>query len=63
MNNRAIIPVAVLLLISCGTYFRTIYDGSIRNVEFLSILAIGILTGVLLTNLFKKIFTTRDQKK
>ena len=59
MNKRETIPSAVLLLISCGTYFMIIYDGSIRTVEFLSILAIGILTGVLFTNLFKG-FLRRD---
>lgn len=54
MKNKSIIP-AVLLMVSFGTYFRTVYDGSIRTVEFVSILVIGILTGVLLTNLIKKI--------
>jgi len=49
MKNKAIVLTAVLLIISLGNYFRIISDGSIRTVEFLSIFAIGVLSGVLLT--------------
>ena len=41
--------IAILLLISIGNYFRIISDGSVRRVEFLSIFTIGVLAGVLLT--------------
>ncbi|MEO7990220.1 MAG: hypothetical protein ABI663_11805 [Chryseolinea sp.] len=54
MKNRKLIIVAVLLIISIGTYSRIISDGSIRTVEFLSIFAIGALAGVLLAQIFKK---------
>jgi len=54
MKNRKMIITAVLLIISLGTYFRIISDGSIRPVEFLSIFAIGTLTGVLLTQVLRK---------
>jgi hypothetical protein len=54
MQNRKLIIVAVLLLISIGTYVGIISDASIRLVEFLSIFAIGALAGVLLTQVFKK---------
>lgn len=55
MKNKAIIITVVLLIISTGNYFRIIYDGSIRNVEFLSIFIIGVLTGVLATQIIKTI--------
>lgn len=54
MKNRKLIIVAVLLIISIGIYSRIVSDGSIRTVEFLSILAIGALAGVLITLIFKK---------
>jgi len=54
MKNRKVIITAVVLIISVGTYVRIISDGSIRTVEFLSIFAIGALTGVLLAHIFKK---------
>jgi xanthine/uracil permease len=60
MKNRIIVITAVLLMISLGSYFGIISDGSIRSVEFLSIFAIGALSGVLLTQIFKEI---KDRKK
>jgi len=55
MKNKAIVFTAVLLIISLGNYFRIISDGSIRTVEFLSIFAIGVLSGVLLTQVITEI--------
>ena len=55
MKNRKIVIAAVLLIFFSGTYFGIISDGSIRTVEFLSIFAIGVLTGALLSQIFKKI--------
>jgi membrane protein CcdC involved in cytochrome C biogenesis len=54
MKNKKIIIPLILLVLSLGTYFRVISDGSIRTVEFLSILTIGVLGGVLLTQIFSK---------
>jgi len=54
MKNKKIVIPLILLILSAGTYFRLISDGSIRTVEFLSILAIGVLAGILLTQLIKK---------
>jgi hypothetical protein len=51
MKKRAISVTAILLIISIGNYFRIISDGSVRTVEFLSIFAIGVLSGVLLTQI------------
>jgi len=59
MKNRIIITAA-LLLISVSNYFGIIYNGSIRTVEFLSIIAIGVLVGVLLTQI---IITVKNKNK
>ena len=58
-KNRVLIPF-VLLLSSIGCYLSVIYDGSTRLVEFVSILVIGILTGILLIQI---ITTIRASKK
>ncbi len=53
MKVGSIVIIAVLLIVSIGNYFRFISDGSIRNVEFLSIFAIGALSGILIFQIFK----------
>ena len=55
MKNRALLITVILLIGSIGNYFRIISDNNIRTVEFLSIFAIGILTGVLFTQIVKMI--------
>jgi hypothetical protein len=60
MKNKAIVITAVLLIISLWEYFKVISDGSIRTVEFLSIFVIGVLSGVLLTQIIKAI---KDRNK
>ena len=52
MKNKKIVITAILLIVFIGNYFRIISNGSIRTVEFLSIFAIGALTGILLTQVF-----------
>jgi hypothetical protein len=59
MKKNAILITAILLLISIGNFFSIISDGSVRAVDFLSILAIGALLGVLLTQI---IITVRSKK-
>ena len=54
MKNKKVIISAILLSIFIGAYYTTISDGSIRTVEFLSIFAIGALTGVLLSLIFQR---------
>jgi len=54
MKNRLLPITAILLIISIGTYFQIVSNGSIRTVEFLSIFAIGAFAGVLLTQIFKR---------
>jgi hypothetical protein len=60
MKNKVILFTAVFLIISIGNYFRIVSDGSIRAVEFVSIFAIGVLSGVLLTQVVK---TFKDKNK
>jgi multisubunit Na+/H+ antiporter MnhG subunit len=60
MKNKAIAFIVALLLISVGDYFIVISKGSIRTVEFLSIFVIGVLSGVLLTQIIKAI---KDRNK
>ena len=60
MKNKAIVFIVVLLLISVGDYFIVISKGNIRTVEFLSIFVIGVLSGVLLTQIIKSI---KDRNK
>lgn len=48
--------MSILLIISISNYLR-IADGSVRNVEFITILAIGAISGLLISQLisiFKK---------
>jgi hypothetical protein len=55
MKNRSIVFTSVFLMISIGNYFRIISDGNVRAVEFVSIFAIGMLSGVLLIQIIRKI--------
>ncbi|MEY3499091.1 MAG: hypothetical protein RL308_760 [Bacteroidota bacterium] len=53
MKNRVIVITTLLLIISIGNYLRIISDGTIRTVEFISIFTIGVLAGVLSTQITK----------
>lgn len=46
----------MILTISIGNYFRIIGNEQVRTVEFISILTIGILIGVLVTQFFRFYF-------
>ena len=48
MEKRAITITAILLLASTVNYLRIVSHSNIRVVEFISIFAMGILTGILL---------------
>ena len=55
MKNRTIGMTVIFLIISIGNYFRIISDGSIRTVDFISIWAIGALSGILILQIAKAI--------
>jgi len=60
MKNKAIGITVILLIISIGNYSRLISDGSLRAVEFISIWAIGALSGILILQIAKAI---KERKK
>ncbi|MBP8193520.1 MAG: hypothetical protein KAX69_07935 [Chitinophagales bacterium] len=60
-RNRRIL-IAVLLVLSIGNFSRMATNSSIRTVEFLSVLAIGILTGLLLREFSEGVFQKKDEK-
>lgn len=51
-NNKRRILLAVLLMISVGNYFRIVGSENVRNVQFLSIFAIGAITALLIKEVF-----------
>lgn len=55
MKNKSIILTVILLIIASGNYFRNNSVSTIRNVDFLSIFAIGVLFGVLLVQIFQSV--------
>ena len=52
MKKKLVVVFALLFLISLGNYFGIVSNGSIRAVEFVSILAIGAMLGILLSLIF-----------
>ena len=60
MKIRTIGITAVLLIISIGNYSRIVTDGSVRTVEFVSVWAIGALSGILILQIAKAI---KERKK
>ena len=55
------IPLAVLLLMSVVNYSRISANSTFRTVEFISVLAIGILTGLLLRELFESVAKKKEE--
>jgi hypothetical protein len=55
MKTRAIGITAVLLIISIGNYSRINSGGNVRAVDFISIWAIGALSGLLIFQIIKAI--------
>ena len=55
------ILLAVLLLMSVVNYSRISANSTIRTVEFISVLAIGILTGLLLRELFENVAKKKEE--
>lgn len=55
------ILLAVLLLLSVVNYSRISANSTFRTVEFISVLAIGILTGLLLRELFENVAKKKEE--
>ena len=47
MKNKSTVVPAILLILAIGNYSRLEGNESIRTVQFLSIFAIGVLSGIL----------------
>jgi Ca2+/H+ antiporter len=51
-KRRPMLFTAVMLMLAVGSYFRISGNENIRAVQFLSIFVIGMLSGVLIRELF-----------
>lgn len=48
MKNRRMILLAIMLVLSIGTFTRIVGNENIRTVQFLSVFVIGALTSLLI---------------
>jgi hypothetical protein len=54
-NNKRILGLVILLFITMANYNRLSGNENIRAVQFMSIFAIGMLSGVLIKEVIQKI--------
>jgi hypothetical protein len=54
-NNKRILGLVILLFITMANYNRLSGNENIRAVQFMSIFAIGMLSGVLIKEVIEKI--------
>lgn len=54
MKNNKIAITAILLILSVGNCFRVISGSNIRTVELLSIFAVGVISGILIVQIYNK---------
>lgn len=54
MKNKSTVLPAILLILAIGNYSRLEGNESIRTVQFLSIFAIGMLSGILIRELIAR---------
>lgn len=54
-NNRRIAAIVILLLITVINYTRLSGNENIRAIQFVSIFVIGMLSGLLIKEVFQKI--------
>lgn len=54
-NNKRILGLVILLFITIANYNRLSGNENIRAVQFMSIFAIGMLSGVLIKEVIQKI--------
>jgi len=53
-TQRTLVLTAVMLMLSIGNYFRIQGNENIRAIQFLSIFVVGMLSGLLIRDLFIK---------
>jgi hypothetical protein len=61
MKNKALPITIILFILSIGNYIRLAPQSLVKAVEFLSILIIGILIGVLVTQIIARISVNRHR--
>jgi len=52
MKKKSILITSIFLAVSIGNCLHIIVDGRFSTVDFISILSVGILIGVLITQIF-----------
>ena len=60
MKNRRLVMLAVVLILSIGTFSRIEGNDSIRTVQFLSIFAIGAITSLLIREIVQEVKRKND---
>lgn len=60
MKNRRLVMLAVVLILSIGTFSRIEGNDSIRTVQFLSIFAIGAITSLLIREIVQELKRKND---
>lgn len=60
MENRRRVLIAVLLMISVGNYSRLTGNENIRTIQFISIFAIGALSGLLIREIALMVKSKRE---
>jgi len=60
MKNKSIYITSIFLIVTAGSYFRLYSESNIRLVELVTILAIGAMLGVLITQIAQLI---KEKKK
>lgn len=60
MGNRRRVLIAVLLMISVGNYSRLTGNENIRTIQFISIFAIGALSGLLIREIALMVKSKRE---
>jgi hypothetical protein len=54
-RNNPLVFSSILLMLAIGNYFRISGNENIRTIQFLSIFAIGMLSGVIIRELIAKL--------
>jgi hypothetical protein len=54
-RNNPLVFSSILLMLAIGSYFRISGNENIRTIQFLSIFAIGMLSGVIIRELIAKL--------
>ena len=62
MKNKSILITAIFLIVTTGNFFLTNQDENVKSVSFISILAIGALSGILLMQIVKSLKNNKKKE-